>query len=177
VPHFVYADLGRFIGLRNLQTNTKRRRKMNQFFQMLRKDHVEVKGILGQLKETKESAPKKREALFQKLREELVPHMKAEESTFYPALLAKKEAREDAMEGIEEHHVSDMVLKELESMSKGEDQWGAKMYVFKELVEHHIKDEEKKVFKSAEKALGHDEIQNIMKQFEQDKQKIKKNLK
>jgi len=30
---------------------------MNEFFQLLKKDHVEVKGILGQLKETKESAP------------------------------------------------------------------------------------------------------------------------
>ncbi len=159
-----------------VQTNTKRRRKMNQFFQLLKKDHKEVKGILGQLKETKESAPKKREELFQKLREELVPHMKAEESTFYPPLLAKKEAREDAMEGMEEHHVSEMVLQELETMQKGEDQWGAKMAVFKELVEHHIKDEQSKVFKSAEKALDHDEFQNIMKQFEQEKQAIKKNL-
>ena len=34
---------------------------MNQFFQMLKKDHEEVKEILGQLKETKESASKKRE--------------------------------------------------------------------------------------------------------------------
>jgi hemerythrin-like domain-containing protein len=51
------------------------------------------------------------------------------------------------------------------------------MGVFKELVEHHIKDEESKVFKSAEKALDQDEIQDIMKQFEQEKQKIKKNLK
>ena len=59
---------------------------MNQFFQMLKKDHAELKEILGQLEETKESAPKKREQLFQKLREELVPHMKAEESTFYPSL-------------------------------------------------------------------------------------------
>ncbi len=40
--------------------------------------------------------------------------MKAEESAFYPALMEKKEAREDAMEGIEEHHVSELVLKELE---------------------------------------------------------------
>jgi len=156
----------------------KRRRKMqNKFFQMLKKDHEKVKGILGTLKETKESAPKKREGLFQKLREELVPHMKAEETTFYQPLMAKKEAREDAMEGMEEHHVSEMVLKELEKMPKGEDQWGAKMTVFKELVEHHIKDEESKVFKSAEKALDHDEMQNIMKQFEQEKQKIKKSLK
>jgi len=51
-----------------------------------------VKTILGQLKETKKSAPKKREALFQKLRAELVPHMKAEEETFYPPLPAKKES-------------------------------------------------------------------------------------
>jgi hypothetical protein len=36
----------------------------NQFFQMLKKDHEEVKDFLEQLKETKESAPKKREELF-----------------------------------------------------------------------------------------------------------------
>lgn len=148
---------------------------MNKFFQMLKKDHVEVKGILGQLIETKES--KKRDDLFQKLTEELVPHMKAEEITFYQPLLAKKEAREDALEGVEEHHVSDMVFKELEKTPKSGDQWGAKMSVFKELVEHHIKDEESKVFKSAEKALDQDEIQNIMEKFGQEKQKIKKTLK
>ncbi|RJQ23040.1 MAG: hemerythrin domain-containing protein [Nitrospiraceae bacterium] len=133
-------------------------------------------GILGELKESKESPLKKREELFQKLREELVPHMKAEEKTFYQPLMAKKEAREDTMEAMEEHHVAEVVLKELEKMQKGE-KWGAKMSVFKELVEHHIKDEESKVFKSAEKALDHDEIQNIMKKFDQEKQKIKKTLK
>lgn len=147
---------------------------MNEFFQMLKKDHVEVKGILGQLTETKEA--KKREELFLKLKQELVPHMKAEESTFYPTLLAKKDAREDAMEGIEEHHVSDLVQKELEMMPKGDDHWGAKMAVFAELVEHHIKDEESKVFKSAAKALNPDELQTIMKKFDQEKQKIKKTM-
>jgi len=149
----------------------------NLFFQMLKKDHEEVKDILGQLQDAKGSAPKKREALFQKLRVALVPHMKAEESTFYPPLLAKKASREDAMEGVEEHHVSEMVLQELTTLPKGEDQWGAKMAVFKELVEHHIKDEHSKVFKSAEKALSNAEFQTIMKQFEQEKEKIKKTLK
>lgn len=148
---------------------------MNEFFQMLKKDHVEVKGILAQFKETKDS--KKREELFQKLKQELVPHMKAEESAFYQPLLAKKEAHEDALEGVEEHHVSDMVFKELETMPKGDDHWGAKMSVFKELVEHHVKEEEGKIFKSAEKALNPDEIENIMKKFDQEKQKIKKTLK
>jgi len=103
--------------------------------------------------------------------------MKAEEITFYQPLLAKKEARKDALEGVEEHHASEMVFKELEKMPKGEDQWGAKMSVFKELVEHHVKEEEGKIFKTAEKALGEDKLQSIMKQFEQEKQKLKENLK
>jgi hemerythrin-like domain-containing protein len=103
--------------------------------------------------------------------------MKAEEITFYPHLLAKEEAREDALEGLEEHHVSDLVFKELEKAPKDDDQWGAKMSVFKELVEHHIKDEESKVFKSAEKALNQNEFKVIMKKFDQEKQKIKKTLK
>lgn len=150
---------------------------MNEFFQMLKKDHEEVKGILKKLKKTKKKESSKREDLFQKLREELVPHMKAEESAFYPPLMEKKEAREDAMEGIEEHHVSELVLKELEKMPKDDEKWGAKVAVFKELVEHHIKEEESTLFKSAEKALGSDEIKKIAKQFEQDKQKNKKNLK
>jgi hemerythrin-like domain-containing protein len=150
---------------------------MKKFFQMLKKDHKEVKGILRKLKETKAKESSKREDLFQKLRQELVPHMKAEESAFYPPLMDKKKAREDAMEGIEEHHVSELVLKELEKMPKDEDKWGAKVGVFKELVEHHIKDEESKLFKSAEKALDPDEFQKIMKQFALDKQKIKKKLK
>ena len=92
---------------------------------MLKKDHEEVKEILGQLKETKDSASKKREELFQKLKVELVPHMKAEESTFYPPLMAKKESREDALEGMEEHHVSDMVLKELGDHAEGRGTMGS----------------------------------------------------
>lgn len=147
---------------------------MNDFFQMIKKDHVEVKGILGQLTETKET--KKREELFKKLTVELVPHMKAEESAFYAPLSAKKEAHEDALEGIEEHHVSDMVYKELETMPKSQDHWGAKMSVFKELVEHHIQEEESKIFKSAEKVFEKNEFEAIMKKFEQEKQKIKKTL-
>ena len=148
---------------------------MKEFFQLLKKDHVEVKGILGQLIETNKT--KKREELFDTLRLELVPHMKAEESTFYPPLMKKKEAREDAMEGIEEHHVSEMVLKELEKMPKDEDQWQAKIKVFKELVEHHIEEEESKIFKSAKKTLEKDELEDIMKKFNKEKEKIKKRLK
>jgi hemerythrin-like domain-containing protein len=142
---------------------------------MLKKDHKEVKGILTQLEETGNKS-KKRDELFQKLKEELVPHMKAEEITFYKPLLAKKEAREAALEGSEEHHVSEMVFKELEEMPKGQDQWAAKLSVFKELLEHHIKEEESTIFKTAEKVLSQNKFQSILKQFVEEKQKFKENL-
>ena len=149
---------------------------MNEFFQMLKKDHKEVKGILGQLKET-ENKSKERDELFQKLKEELVPHMKAEEITFYnPLLAAKKEAREAALEGSEEHHVSEMVFKELETMPKNQDQWAAKLSVFKELLEHHIKEEESTIFKTADEVLSQTKFQSILKQFVEEKQKFKENL-
>jgi hemerythrin-like domain-containing protein len=163
------------VGCGSLIRTNKRRRKMNGFFQLLKEDHVEVKGLLKKLAKTRKS--KNRKELFQTLRVALVPHMKAEESTFYAPLCTKKEAREDALEGIEEHHVSEMVLKELEDMPQDEDQWKAKITVFKELVEHHIKDEESKVFKSAKKAFKKAELEDIMKKFEKDKEKIKKSLK
>ncbi len=151
---------------------------MNEFFKLLKQDHMEVKEILEQLDETTEngSKMKKREQLFEQLKEELVPHMKAEEGTFYRPLMEMEEAREDALEGMEEHHVSELVLKELDKMPKGDDKWAAKMRVFKELVDHHIKEEENNIFKSAEKAFDSDELHSIMTKFEQEKQKIRKNL-
>lgn len=146
----------------------------NPLFQILKKDHQGVKELLGQLKESKESPVKKREELFRKLVEDLVPHMKAEETAFYKVLVDKEEAREDGLEAIEEHHVAEMVLKELQKLAKDKDQWAAKLSVFKELVEHHIQEEENTVFKSAEKALDDEEIEKITKRFEQEKQRIKK---
>lgn len=148
----------------------------HEFFQMLKKEHKEVKEILKQLQESKGNSGNNRSELFEQLTVKLVPHMKAEEKTFYQPLSSKEEAREDALEGIEEHHVAEMVFKELQKMEDGNGRWDAKLSVFKEIVEHHIKEEEGSLLKSAEKALDSEEIDAIMQRFEQEKQRIKKNL-
>jgi hemerythrin-like domain-containing protein len=90
--------------------------------------------------------------------------------------MEKKDAREDTLESIEEHHVAEVVLKELEKMEKSEERWGAKMSVLKELVEHHIQEEESKIFPISEKVLDHDQMHKILKKFQEDKEKIKKSL-
>ncbi len=146
------------------------------FFKLISKDHKKIMGIFEKLEESPESTSKKLEELFDKLRKKLTSHLKAEGSAFYKPLIAanKKKAHEKALEGMEQHQTIENVLKELEKMPKNEDRWGAKMHVFKELVEHHFQDEESKIFKSAKKALSDDEFANIITQFEREKQKIKK---
>lgn len=149
---------------------------MNELFKEIRKDHQEVKGIFDKIEKAGDGASKKRDELFMQLHEEIVPHMKAEEHVFYPLLKEKKESREDALESVEEHHVTEMVLKELEKMPREKDEWKAKFMVFKELVEHHVKEEESKIFKDAGKVLNRDQLHEIFEQFQQEKQRIKRSI-
>ena len=148
----------------------------NELFQMIQKDHQEVKDILKKIKKTGDGATKEREDLFSKLKMEITPHMKAEEKVFYPPLREKKEAREDALQAVEEHHITEIVLKELDGMSKDKEEWMAKLSVFMELVEHHIEEEESKVFKDAEQNLDDKQLQSIFNDFKQQKEQIKSSM-
>ncbi|MDY0038781.1 MAG: hemerythrin domain-containing protein [Desulforhabdus sp.] len=148
----------------------------NDFFKILEKDHDEIKSILEKLEKTSEGSAKTREDYFDNLKQELIPHMKAEENHFYPALKKKEETRETALEALEEHHVAELVLMELDKMTKKEENWGAKLTVLKELIEHHIEEEEEEVFEDAKEYLDEGQIEKISKAFEKEKQQAKQNL-
>lgn len=143
----------------------------DDLFKEIKKDHKEVKDILNKLEKTSQNV--QRDTLFNELKQEIKPHMKAEEHVFYPALEKDKKSRKDALESIEEHHVTELVLNELDAMSKSEDQWSAKLSVFKELVDHHIQEEESKIFKDAREVLSDNQFDQIAQQFKQEKESIK----
>ena len=63
-----------------------------------------------------------------------------------------------------------MLLAELDSIPKDNEQWRAKFHFLKELLEHHVQDEECEVFPKAKKALDADkanELGEIMAQREE----------
>lgn len=141
----------------------------------LRHEHDEVKGMFRELeKAIDEGAGRKR--LFSRLRKEIRPHMDAEEQAFYPPLLAEEESREEAMESVEEHHVARLLLGELEKLDEGDDRWAAKLSVLKEVVEHHIREEEKVLFRKARKVLDEERMQAVAGQFEAQKEKARQSL-
>ena len=82
--------------------------------------------------------------------------------------------RDKALEAYEEHHVARMVLDECSGLDKEDERWNAKIKVMQEIVNHHLQEEEKNVFKLAKKELEPDQIKQITDQIQQQKSSMEK---
>jgi hypothetical protein len=86
-------------------------------------------------------------------------HELIEERILYPALKAHPEGRDIVLEGFEEHHVADLIVKELRALRVSAEEWGAKFKVLKENIEHHIQEEEGPMFRTARGVFTREELQ------------------
>jgi hypothetical protein len=91
---------------------------------LIKEDHKRLKKLL---KETLEAEGSQREHRMDHLRSELVAHERMEEEVLYPRLRDEKKAREEVLEGYEEHHVADMILDERLDVPAETDLWKAKV--------------------------------------------------
>ena len=135
----------------------------------LKADHTKVRKMLRELEATTERAVKTRESLLRDIEQELKIHSKLEEELFYPAFKQAAEKRDDRQmfyEATEEHHVVDMVLPELKFTSPKSEQFGAKAKVLKELVEHHIREEENEMFAKARQLMSSQELLELGEKIE-----------
>jgi hemerythrin superfamily protein len=136
---------------------------------MLKEDHRKVKDLLTKLDNTTERGAKTREKLVAQIEMELKIHAQLEEEIFYPAFkdaAKKKDDRELFFEATEEHHVVDMVLPNLKMTPAGSEEFGAKAKVLKDLVEHHIEEEEGQMFKRARALMGASELNAVGEMME-----------
>jgi iron-sulfur cluster repair protein YtfE (RIC family) len=139
---------------------------------MLKQDHQKVKELLSQLTETTERATKKRQQLVSQIASELRVHMQLEEEIFYPTF---KEAQGDRegdklyYEATEEHYAAKTVLADLLQTDASTPNFAGKAKVLKELVEHHIKEEEKELFPQAKEAMDAEQLQALALKMQQRK--------
>lgn len=139
--------------------------------ELLKSDHDKMRAIFEKLKPTTERAVKTREELFARLKQELDVHAHIEETILYPEIKNAAETHDITLEGYEEHHVIDVLLKELAVMPVGTEEWGAKLKVLKENFEHHIKEEEEDMFKSVRDILGKERVEELGARMEIEKKK------
>ncbi|MGY4532636.1 hemerythrin superfamily protein [Pseudomonas sp. TE3786] len=142
---------------------------------LLKADHKVVLDLLEQLSSTTERALKKRVELLNKLELELFAHTHIEEEIFYPAYkqAGSKEEAKLYFEAIEEHRAVDaLVLPHLTRTAPGSVEFSGRAKVLKELLEHHIEEEEETLFKQAKKLLSSSQLNELGAAMEVRKQAL-----
>ena len=120
---------------------------------LLEADHRRLEALFAQGAATTTRAVKRRARILAALAAELNVHELIEEKVLYPALRPFSEARDVVLEGGEEHHVADLLLRELKAVAPGDERWAAKLKVLQESIEHHIQEEERLMFPTARGVL------------------------
>ncbi|GHA92120.1 hemerythrin domain-containing protein [Modicisalibacter luteus] len=136
--------------------------------ELLKEDHDKVRDLLSQLTNTTERAEKKRPELLAKIEKEVMVHSKIEEEIFYPAFKKASGKQNDRMyyEAQEEHHaVNDLVLPDLKAADPTGTEFSGRAKVVKELLEHHIDEEEEEMFEQARKTMSERELEALGEQM------------
>jgi hypothetical protein len=128
-------------------------RNENDPIRLLETDHRRFEALFAEGEATTTRAVKGRARILASLGAELEVHELLEEKLLYPALAPHAEARDIVLEGSQEHHVADMILGELRRLKPTDQTWGPKFKVLKESIEHHIEEEEHRMFPIARSVL------------------------
>lgn len=126
---------------------------------LLEAQHRKVEAIFKKL-ENGRSEPK---ALLEELSNSLAAHMAIEQDIYYPAV---KEVKEDLiMESYEEHSLAELGLKRLLATDPEDESFDARVTACKELIEHHVEEEEEELFPAVDRSLDEEDLAAMAKQM------------
>ena len=113
-----------------------------------RADHEQIKALTERM--NSDESKQRRVSAFEQLRPFLMAHARAEEQVVYAPLVDLREsaeARASGNEGFVEHSLVDVLMERLNKTElAGTDAWKAHAQVLKEMLDHHIKEEEGEIF-------------------------------
>lgn len=136
-------------------------------------DHDTIKKLFKELEATKEEETEKRESLLDTLENLIELHSEMEEQYLYPAFQKAAEDHDDAemvFEAKEEHEVARLEMPRVKNTEPGTTQFEARVKVLRELLTHHIDEEESDMFPRAKKLLSKEELEEIGAQIEAKRQ-------
>ncbi len=122
---------------------------------LLEKQHRKVELILRKL-EAGKSDPK---PLMKELADDLSAHMAIEQDVFYPAVRSVDDELID--ESFEEHAVIEIEMKRLLASTPSDSSFKAKVTTLKELIAHHVDEEEHELFPEVEKAMDGNRLESL----------------
>jgi hemerythrin-like domain-containing protein len=122
---------------------------------LLKKQHRKVEGIFEKL----ENGGADSVSELTELANDLAAHMAIEQNLFYPAV--RDIDPEVVSESYEEHAIAELALKRLLATAGDDVTFAAKVTALKELIEHHVEEEEEELFPKVEHAMDADELEAL----------------
>jgi hemerythrin superfamily protein len=120
---------------------------------MLMADHKKVKKLFSDFEKLKEEgSDEDKSAIVDLICNELKIHTELEEEIFYPAVRKAIEDSDLMDEALVEHGGAKNLIAQLEGASPDDDLYDAKVTVLGEQINHHVEEEERKMFPRAKKA-------------------------
>jgi hypothetical protein len=122
---------------------------------LLTKQHDEVRALFKRIESTRSHGDKLQ--IFDELAQNLVAHDAIEREIFYPACEQAMGMNDLLGEALVEHGVVEFSLFQADEARRSND-FEFKCTVLKEMVEHHVKEEEDEFFPRVERALGKEKL-------------------
>nr|AYM53781.1 cation-binding protein hemerythrin HHE family [Cystobacter sp.] len=133
--------------------------------ELLTQQHREVDELFEKFEKAGEGKDEVLMELFVRIADNLAAHAMIEEKIFYPSVYVGPTA-DKLQEAVEEHLAVKRVIADLLDMEPSDVQFKAKMKVLQELVEHHVEEEEKDLFKNVKKLMTREELVVLGEQLE-----------
>ncbi len=120
---------------------------------LLTEDHKKVKELFADFAKLAkgDGSDKAKAEVVQQICRELTIHAQVEEDIFYPAVRAAIKDDDLMDEADVEHAGAKNLIAQLEAMTPGQDHYDATVTVLGESIDHHVKEEEEKMFPKAKK--------------------------
>ena len=141
-------------------------------YEALKRDHDKLQSLLDELIILEENMPNRKD-LIDEIRDELIPHSRAEESVFYNSLRTIEAAKDVVSHAYREHIEAEALLKTLQLKDKIDAGWKKTARKLRDSLEHHIEEEEYRIFAVARQHITDEEANKIGEAFKRLKPEIK----
>ena len=143
----------------------------------IKEEHAGFKEKIAEIKTAKGDRKKK---IFRELYAEIHGHHEAEEKVVFPIVKekAEEEAQKVVLEMIEEHSLISYQFSVVEKTSVENKTWDAKFSVLREVLEHHLEEEEEEFLPMARKMIykeiwveALDKFETVLEENKKEKEK------
>jgi hemerythrin superfamily protein len=141
-------------------------------FETLTDEHDLLRNQLAKILDLPDDAAVERQECLEQLNKMLHSHTLAEEEIVYETLLPIEELESEVREGIEEHRLSNQLLVELNTLNVTQAQWEAKVKALKDVLSHHLKEEEEELFAEGRKVFDSERQEELKELYLQKKEEV-----